>query len=524
MLQDPRAQGGTVVTSPDLDPMRNKLLTGGVLLIVLAGVVLYFRAQAIFSSDLVRSSVTAQLSRALGQPVSIGSISATILPRVTMVLSDVRIGNPSKVTVARLNVGTSARALLSRRIEQAAVSVDGARIELPLPPFAIGASTTASEGSPAVTIGSVDEVLLRNVEILSGGRSLKGDARLVPQGEGLRIDAMTLRIDDTFVDVTGDITNLQGPTGTLALRASSLDMLALQAFATDFATATDGPTPPRRPADAAMDLRMDITAERARFGTLTLDAVRGRARLTETQLAMTDLAFGIFEGRYTGGVTLGLAATPVFQVTGTLADVSMGALTAWAGAADVMTGRLAATLDATGTGTSANAVVASTKGTARVAVTQGTVAGLALVRTIVVASSMRAGTSATTAPAGSEAFTRLGASFSLGGGGARTKDLAFESSDVSLEGAGQIGLDGSNIDLAARVRLSEALTRQAGRDLVRYTQEGGRVTVPVSITGSAGALRVRPETTDLLKRAITNKALEEAGEALRRGLGDLFNR
>jgi uncharacterized protein involved in outer membrane biogenesis len=504
--------------------MRNKLLIGVAVLIVGAGALLYFRAQSIFTSELVRTSVAAQLSRALGQPVTIGALGATILPRVTMVLSDVRIGSPVKITVETLNVGTSTRALLSRRIEQATVSVNGVRIELPLPPFALGADGTAAQDSPAVTIRSIDEVVLSDIEIVSGSRSLRGDARVVPRGGGMRIDAMTLQVGDTAVDVSGNIASFQGPTGTLALRASSLDMLALQAFATDFAAEAGVATAPATPKTAAMDLLVDIAAERATFGTLALDAVKGKARLTDEQLVMTDLGFDVFEGHYTGAVTLGLASTPVFQIKGTLSGVSMGALTAWAGAPDAMTGSLAATLDATGTGTSADAVIASTKGTARINVTQGTVTGLALVRTIVVASSMRSGASTTTAGAGNEEFTRMGASFSLGGGVARTKDLTFESNDVSLEGAGQIGLDGSNIDLAGRVRLSEALTQQAGRDLVRYTQEGGRVTVPVSISGSAGALDVRLETVDLLKRALTNKALEEAGEALRRGLGGLFNR
>jgi AsmA protein len=273
-----------------------------------------------------------------------------------------------------------------------------------------------------------------------------------------------------------------------------------------------------------MDLLMDITAERATFGTLALDAVKGRARLTEEQLAITDMGFGVFEGHYTGAVTLGLAATPVFQLKGTLADVSMDALTAWAGVPDAVTGRLAATLDATAVGTTADAVIEHTTGTARVDVSQGTVKGLALVRTIVVASSMRAGAAAAATGDGSEAFSRLGATFNLGRGVARTNNLAFESNDVSLEGAGQVGLDGSNIVLAGRVRLSEALTQQAGRDLVRYTQEGGRVTVPVTVSGSAGALTVRLETADVLRRAITNRAVEEAGEAVRRGLGGLFNR
>jgi uncharacterized protein involved in outer membrane biogenesis len=508
--------------------MLRKLLIGVVVLSVVGAALLHYRAQAIFSSELVRRNVAAQFSRVLGQPVEIGSISATILPRVTMVLSDVRIGSPAKITVATLNVGTSARALLSRRIEDATLSVNGARIELPLPPFVIGAGSSTAEDSPAISIDSIDDVVLTDVEIVSGGRSLRGDVRVVPRDEGMHIASMTLRLDGTAVDGTGDITSFHGPTGTLALRASVLDMLALQAFATDFASAAGiGTTPatpsPGTPPAATMDLLMDITAERATFGALVIDTVTGRARLTDRQLAFTDLGFDVFEGRYTGALTLGLAETPVFRLNGTLTNVSMGALTAWAGAPDTMTGRLAATLDATGAGATADAVIGSTTGAARVDVTQGTVKGLALVRTIVVASSMRTGAAAA-ASGGSEAFARLGATFNLGNGVARTNDLTFESNDVLLEGAGQIGLDGSNVDLAARVRLSEALTQQAGRDLVRYTQEGGRVTVPVSISGSAGALNVRLETADVLKRALTNRAVEEAGEALRRGIGSLFNR
>src|SRR5690606_32116829 len=98
------------------------------------------------------------------------------------------------------------------------------------------------------------------------------------------------------------------------------------------------------------------------------------------------------------------------------------------------------------------------------------------------------------------------------------------SDDVSLDGSGSFGLDGTNIDLVGRLQLSEALTQQAGRDLVRYTQEEGRVTVPVRVTGRAGDLTVTPEAAELLRRAITNKAVEEAGEAIKRGLGSLFGR
>jgi AsmA protein len=340
---------------------------------------------------------------------------------------------------------------------------------------------------------------------------------------------MTLRLDDTAVDVTGDITSFDGPAGNLTLRAASLDMLALQAFASDFASgaglgASSSAVTPSRATRGSMDLLIDVNADRATFATLSLADVRGSARLTGDELSIDEMAFGVLGGSYTGAITLGLAATPTFQIRGTLTDVNMANFTAWAGKPDAMTGRMAGTLDATGSGTTADAVIANTKGTARVDVTQGAVQGLALVRTLVVASSMRAGAASPAPGGGSEAFSRMGASFTIAEGAGRTNDLTFESNDVSLDGAGQIGLDGSNIDLVGRVRLSEALTQQAGRDLVRYTQEGGRVTLPVTISGSAGALTVRLETVDVLKRAITNKAVEEAGEALRRGLGGLFDR
>ncbi|ODS54272.1 MAG: hypothetical protein ABS36_11395 [Acidobacteria bacterium SCN 69-37] len=514
--------------------MLKKLVIGVVALVIVAGALLSWRAQAIFSSDLVRTTVAAQLSRALGQPVEVGAISAAIFPRVTMVLSDVRIGEPAAITLARLDVGASARALLSRRIDDASLRVDGATIALPLPAFALGTDTTptpADADEAPITLGSIDEIVLDDVTVTSGGRTLRGDVRIVPEGAGLRIDRMALRLDETPVDVTGTITNLEGPVGTLALRAASIDMLALQAFATDFAAGAglgdpaSAPAPQAAAGDSTMDLRLDLTTDRATFGTLTLETLAGAARLTSGRLAIDTLTFDLFDGHYAGAIALGLADTPTFQLDGTLRDISMADLMTWAGRPGAMTGRLSGAVDVTGAGTTPDAVIGSTTGTARVDVTQGTITGLALVRTVVVASSMRAGaTPAAPDDGNGEAFSRMGASFTIGQGLARTTDLRFESNDVSLDGAGQLGLDGTHVDLAGRVQLSEALTQQAGRDLVRYTQQDRRVTIPVTITGSAGNMDVRLETTDVLRRAITNKAVEEAGSAIRRGLGGLLGR
>ena len=101
--------------------MWKKLFAALVILVLAGGAALYFWAHAILASETVRTAIASQLTRAIGQPVHIGRIGASILPRVAMTLGDVTIGQPARITVADLHVDTNVRALLSRRIEHATV-------------------------------------------------------------------------------------------------------------------------------------------------------------------------------------------------------------------------------------------------------------------------------------------------------------------------------------------------------------------------------------------------------------------
>jgi hypothetical protein len=122
-----------------------------------------------------------------------------------------------------------------------------------------------------------------------------------------------------------------------------------------------------------------------------------------------------------------------------------------------------------------------------------------------------------------EPFTRLGATLKIGGGAASTNDLRFESRDLLLTGGGTLQLDGSAIDMRGRVQLSEELSKQAGSDLLRYTAEQGRVTLPAAISGSASNPRVTIDIGDVARRAIANRAKEEVQKQLK-GLGGLIRR
>lgn len=506
--------------------MKKVLVTVGLLAVGLAGGV-YFWAHAIFASDTVRAAIESQLTAALGQPVRVGSMGATIFPRVTMTLNDVRIGEPARITASRLDVGTAFRALLSRRIEQGSVTLVGARVELPLPSLAAtdsAAAPAASTGAP-VEIVSIDEISLDEVEIVSGGRTLRGSVQMAVSGRRLDIRRADFVADNTPVSVTGRIDDPAGPTGELTIRGASLDVLRLVSFASDFSAAgmsSDAkPSRPSTPDAVPMNLRLSLETDRAVLGTLVLEALAGTAHVTDEAVTLDPMVFGAFGGKAKGSLALTLAAMPGFTLNAALSGIDLAALTRFAGHPGLMTGRFGGRIDVSGRGTTAGLVLQSTTGTARVDATDGSVKGLGLVRAVVLAGSMRADSQAQASGASSvEPFTRMGATLNLAGGTASTRDLRFESKDLFLDAGGTFRLDGSNVDLSGKVQLSDALTAQAGRDLVRYTADHGRVTLPASIGGSADTLQVRINTGAVLKRAITNRANEE----IKKALGGLFKR
>ena len=523
--------------------MLKKVLLGAFLLIAVLSIGLFLWARAVFTHDNVRATLAEQLSTALGQPVKVGTIATGIYPRVTVNLGEVTIGEPARIQVKTLHVGTDFRALLSRRIEHARLELSGAHVQLPLADFSIGGgSTSGSASKPPVEIVSIDAIVLRGVEIVSGGRTLTGDVEVVPEGQGLTLKKVTLLADKARIDVTGRITDLSGPVGEVAIKAGALNFDQLLAFANDFATGTGmGKTPaarsaPARPANPnraptgvpPMNIAVSLDANRASMGTLTLDKLAGKARITADTMTLVPISFGVFGGRYDGSLVFTLGAVPDFKLNATLAGVDMAAATAFAGSPDTISGRLSGKLNLTGRGMDASSVMKGTRGTARVDIVDGVIKNLGLIRSVVAATSGRADAVGAAAGAGAgsrdEPFKKLGATLTLAGGSAGTDNLRFESKDLLLAAAGTVRTDGSAINLRGDVQLSDDLSKQAGRDLVRYTAESGRVTLPATITGSADAPQVRIDMAAVAKRALTNRASEEVQKALKKGLPGLFKR
>jgi AsmA-like protein len=463
----------------------------------------------------------------------------------------VKIGRPARIQLASVHLGTGLRALISRRVEHADVRVEGARLTLPLPSLVPGGPSTPStgEGKPPVEIVSIDEIVLHGVEVVSGDRTLKGDIELVPHAAGVTIRRIALAAEGAAVTMTGELIALTPLSGRIDVAAEVLDIDRLVAFVGGFVAATV-PAPATAvsasPTGPAVELRgvpavspvgqlvVGFKVGRMTTGGLTLSDFASTALVTPDAVRFEPLALGVFGGRYEGSMQLGLGAIPAYQWRAKVAGIDAASLMAFAGSPGTITGKLAGTLALQGEGLQMEQALRTARGRARIDITDGTIAGLQLVRTIVTATSGRggvlnsAGAAVTTqSTPGAERFSRFGATLRLANGVIETDDVAMASTDVDLSAAGSLRLAGMTADLAGRAQLSEALSRQAGTDLYRYTQEGGRVTVPVTVTGPIDRLSVRVAVGDVALRALRNRAIEEARKAIERkipGFGDLFKR
>jgi AsmA protein len=233
----------------------------------------------------------------------------------------------------------------------------------------------------------------------------------------------------------------------------------------------------------------------------------------------------VFGGTVAGTLTFAMGPRPSVKLISSLQGVDVAAAMAFAGSPDTMTGHAAGRVDVEAVGVTAAEVVRTVSGTARFDVSDGTVRGLGLVRAVVLAGSMRAESQAQAAArktTDGESFSRLGLSMTIANGVARTTDLQFESPDVRMNAAGVLALASVHVDLAGDVQLSDDLSKSAGRDLVRYTGEGGRATLPITVAGPVSDLRVRVDVTDAARRALENRAAEEAKKALSKVLGRII--
>ncbi|MCC7035065.1 MAG: AsmA family protein [Acidobacteria bacterium] len=500
----------------------------GVLVLVLAGGALLVRS--LLDPEHVRQMLERQASARLGQPVAIGRADVSFWPRAGVTLTNLVVGQPAAVTLARTEVSTAMRALLSRRIEDAEVLVEDSVLDLPLLLGTLdrlssggGAPVAAGGGSDdgpskGVTLVNVRSLALRGVRVRAGDRSAVVNMESSLDGDRLEIRSASVASDVTSLSAAGTIESLAGRKGRLTITAEALDLDGLVVFAQEFARQAVPPgsagnagaaAPPAGP----MDLTLVLEAARGNVAGMSFERLAATAAVTPGGVSFDPLSVGVFGGRLDGSMRVDLSGVePALAVTGSLAGVEMARLTEFAGQPGSVTGTLSGSLSAAGRGTDPARALARARGQGSATITDGTIKGLQLVRPIVLAFGKPDAAQPVT---GGERFARLTAAYSLADGIVTLSDLAFDSRDVELDGGGTFTVEGRALDIRADAKLSKELTAQAGRDLVRYAAEGGQVTLPVTVTGTIEAPHVGVSLGEVAGRAVKNELRRRTESAVR---------
>jgi uncharacterized protein involved in outer membrane biogenesis len=457
----------------------------------------------LLAGDGVRQALERQASAWLGEPVAIGQAGARLFPRVGIQLRDVRIGEPVRLTLASASLSTELMALLGRRVENADLELADSRIEFPLPSVRGsdgGAAAADTAAGPGLQVVSVRSIALRDIRVVNRGRELlvSADSRL--EAGTLTIGRFSAQSGETSLEAEGLVQLTPRIDARLRVTANRLDvdeLLALaQAFVPPAAAGESG-------AAAGLPGRIAarVSAEAARAGGVDVSQLATDFEIDGADVALSPISFQLFGGRYQGAINARLGDVMTASIRSRLMDLDVAQIAAYGGAPDTVTGRLTGAGTFSGEGADLGQVLASARGQGTAEIVDGSIRSLNLIRTVV----LFFGRPAPDAQAGTDRFTRIDAKFSLADQRVRADALSLHSDDADIVGEGVLHTQSKALDGRFDLSLSEALSAQAGTDLMRYTREGNRVVLPAQLGGTLAAPRLTIDRDAALKRGLRNE-------------------
>ena len=497
--------------------MRRILLVvaGALVVLVLGAALLVFW---LFSGDGLRLAIEQQATAWLGQPVKMAQARAGIFPRTAIRLRDVRVGEPARLALAEVNVSTDFRELLSRRIQDADVTIANSRIELPLP-FTIPSGGGAPSASGDATGGGVQIVSIRSIAldeivVISRGKEVRVSAESSLVGNRLTLRQFAARSGTTTLDADGEIDLAPSVNARVKVKANKLDVDELLALADAF-------TPPQQAGQAGgpsapVKIAAHVSAETATAGGVEVRQFATDINVNGDRLALSPLTFQLFGGRYQGAVNAQLGKALTLTITSRIQGVDVAQLAAFGGSPDTISGTLTGAGTFSGSGADVAAVLRSARGMGTATIADGAIRRLNLIRTIV----LFFGRPAPNTEEGTDRFERIDANFSLANQMFRADALSMRSRDVDIVGSGTLNVDTKALNGTFDLSLSEELSKQAGTDLTRFTREGDRIVLPAKVGGTLAAPGLSIDAAAAAKRGLQN----EVQRRLKGILGGLFEK
>ncbi|MBI5780839.1 MAG: AsmA family protein [Rhodocyclales bacterium] len=521
--------------------MLRRLLFGLIVLIGLAVVALVVFV-ATFDAARYRDEIDRWAQAHLGRSLSVqGELRLALWPRLALEAQTVSLGNPPGFTspalaeIDRLALAVDPLALLSRRLEVDALTLEGVRLHLErrpdgrenwrfdFPPAAGEAKSTvtspsAPEGAPAAALPlALGRVAVREAYVLwyGGGRerpfvlgplALEAGPMLPEAPVPLRV---TLALSERAqASLEGRLEQWRrAPRWVGRLEVPPFD---LRAWLEAQSVALDLPSSALRRVRLASDVQADAAALRLDALELTVDEIALQGRLG-VDLPGDRLETSLTGTAYDGSLRLDaglddLTGSPHWQGEGRFEGVDVARLLTAVYGKSSLTGQGSVDFALRGRGLTAEEALRSAQGTLRAQVRDGAVQGVDVEQLLRDASAVLRGERPAGGGRGSTTFEELSGSGVLAGGVLRNDDLFGRTALFTVEGAGRVDLIHARLDYRLRLRL--AATPQVQRDGPLAVLLG--LPIPLEVSGPLAAPSYRVVTEEL--------ARDFAKEAIRRRL------
>jgi uncharacterized protein involved in outer membrane biogenesis len=482
----------------------------------------------------LRAAAEARLSDALGQPVAIGNIGVSFVPRLALTGRDVRLGEADArapgLDIGRVHILPRMGTLFSGRVAIEEIQLDGLAVAVLRDadgqwhvPSAAPAPTPTDDGR-----ASVERVRIVNGRIAIFDGPL-GEARetgaieaidtvVTVEDAGLRLPDITARIGGARIsaDARTDAASVRLAFSSDAIRDEDLPvLLGLAGSERPAFLRLDAPA--RLTADVRVNrstLRVtgtgDLAAPAVVLDPLRLQQFESAFALDGHRLTFKPTTFQVHDGTHQGTIAVDLSrGVPQWTAESQLRGIDVNAfLAALSGRDQNVDGR--GDVTASVRGRIDQALAESLTGRATLTVTDGVLRGVPLVATVNRALRLAEAEGSDTR------FERLTGTFAIANERATTDDLVLDAGHVQARLAGTIGFDRS---LALRGTAAVSAERTADavgaiRELARLRGPGGRIQVPLTISGTADAPQIAVDVMGGIEKGVEDE--------IRRRLRDLL--
>ena len=513
----------------------------------------------------IQAAVKSSTGRDLSLP---GDIHLSIFPSLAVKLGPVSLGNPPGFTSAQPFASIQHAALrvrllplLHRRLDVGRIVIDGLDLRLlknargqgnwAMPAAKPTTPTPQQSGASQVTLAGIAGIVIKNsrvsyqdmvadhvnvdighvaastevpvkwkIDLTTGAgahpMALSGNATLEYDAKTAHLSSLDARVDDSTLRGSAAVTNLT--TGAMSFDLS-LDHIDLDRYLTPASKSahTSAQPAPQSVGGGAQATELPTSALKTLqlHGKLAIgSAIIDRIKLSQVAVGLAadggvlhvnPATAKLYNGTSEGTVTLDAHGdVPALQLNENLSGVDIEPLLQDFAKLNRISGRGNVTLNLTGHGKTAPAIVGSLDGHAAVNLAKGAIDGLdlwAAVNSAVALAQRHTLPTGVTGSTNSTRFDVFKASADLTNGIASTKDLEITSGDLRVTGQGTTNLVNGAVDYHVNAAIQQG--PGAGAALAN---------VPLLISGRMTSPIVRPDTQALVKSMARQQLEKHKGE------------